>query len=169
MIFNGIEVVQLALSIGQLAMGCVEPAQQQLVVMLAPHGDGKVHTSHPDSRVKFVLLNREALGEPDVQTCIHSYDRQRALPLGSMCEDHGSFGSGNEILGVALIEPFALHNALLPLSRDQMILWARGVSICKGSSPSAIFFGQNPLGLPYRNLSTLSTFTVDDFFFHFID
>ena len=72
------------------------------------------------------------MGEPDVQTCIQSYERQKALPLGSMCEDHGSFGSGNEILGVALIEPFALHNALLPLSREQLIqykFWQRLLDI----------------------------------------
>ena len=46
--------------------------------------------------------------------------------------------------------------------------WTHGVSICIGSSPSAIFLGQNPFGLQYRNLSILSTFTVDDFFFHFM-
>ena len=113
-------------------MAWAEPVRQQLVVLLASHGDGKVHTSNPDSRVSYILLNREALGEPDVQTCIQSYERQKALPLGSMCEDHGSFGSGNEILGVALIEPFALHNALLPLSREQLIqykFWQRLLDI----------------------------------------
>ena len=43
--------------------------------------------------------------------------------------------------------------------------WAHGVSICKDSSPSAILLGKNLLGLQCRHLSTLSTFTVDDFFF----